>query len=514
MRRRTSVEREPAAVNAPSARELALAEQLAATGDILRIVSTMGPGSRVEPVLEAIVATAARLCGAEFALAYVRKADGLYHTVAANRADAELVRYAVEHPLSPGPGSLIGRATLEGGPVHVEDCLADPDYAYPEFQRIGGFRTMLGVPLMRDGLAVGALGLLRSTVSPFSQAQIELVTTFADQAVIAIENVRLFEEVRARTDELGEALRQQTATADVLKVISRSTFDLQPVLDTLVGSAARLCDADQPALPARRRLFRWAASFERHESTKRSRPISSRSRCRSTAAASPVVPRSKAAVHVPDVLADPEYTWSEAQKIGGYRAALGVPLFREGRSIGVIFVRRKRPALHRKADRARDDVRGPGGDRNRERPAVRGGAGAHARAGGVARVPDCDQRRARRHQPLAVRSAAGPRHDRRDARTALRGRVCAHLRCGTGGLTYRRPGTTRARILEWTSGRTRSSTRLGTGTGRCPRASRSVHISKTCSPTRASPIGDAQRRSAGAHATRPSRCCGTALRSA
>jgi len=171
----------------------------------------MGPGSRVEPVLEAIVATAARLCGAEFALAYVRKEDGLYHTVAANRADAELVRYAVEHPLSPGQGSLIGRATLEGGPVHVEDCLADPDYAYPEFQRIGRFRTMLGVPLMRDGVAVGALGLLRSSVSPFSQAQIELVTTFADQAVIAIENVRLFQEVRARTDELGEALRQQTA---------------------------------------------------------------------------------------------------------------------------------------------------------------------------------------------------------------------------------------------------------------------------------------------------------------
>ena len=301
----------------------------------------MGPGSRVEPVLEAIVATAARLCGAEFALAYVRKEDGLYHTVAANRADAELVRYAVEHPLSPGQGSLIGRATLEGGPVHVEDCLADPDYAYPEFQRIGRFRTMLGVPLMRDGVAVGALGLLRSSVSPFSQAQIELVTTFADQAVIAIENVRLFQEVRARTDELGEALRQQTATTDVLKVISRSTFNLEAVLDTLVKSATRLCDADHSWLFLRDgNFFRWAASFghgtEVHERIKAYfKPLEVPVDRGSITGRAALEGR---LVHVPDVLADPDYTWSEAQHIGGYRAAIGVPLFREGTVIGVIFV--------------------------------------------------------------------------------------------------------------------------------------------------------------------------------
>ena len=341
MRRRRSGESEPAALTAPSAREFAVAEQLAATGDILRIVSTMGPGSRVEPVLEAIVATAARLCGAEFALAYVRKEDGLYHTVAANRADAELVRYAVEHPLSPGQGSLIGRATLEGGPVHVEDCLADPDYAYPEFQRIGRFRTMLGVPLMRDGVAVGALGLLRSSVSPFSQAQIELVTTFADQAVIAIENVRLFQEVRARTDELGEALRQQTATTDVLKVISRSTFNLEAVLDTLVELATRLCDADHSWLFLRDgNFFRWAASFghgtEVHERIKAYfKPLEVPVDRGSITGRAALEGR---LVHVPDVLADPDYTWSEAQHIGGYRAAIGVPLFREGTVIGVIFV--------------------------------------------------------------------------------------------------------------------------------------------------------------------------------
>ena len=230
---------------------------------------------------------------------------------------------------------------MEGGPVHVEDCLADPDYAYPEFQRIGRFRTMLGVPLMRDGLAVGALGLLRSTVSPFSQAQIELVTTFADQAVIAIENVRLFQEVRARTDELGEALRQQTATADVLKVISRSTFNLEAVLDTLVELATRLCDADHSWLFLRDGdFFRWAASFghgtEVHERIKAYfKPLEVPVDRGSITGRAALEGR---LVHVPDVLADPDYTWSEAQHIGGYRAAIGVPLFREGTVIGVIFV--------------------------------------------------------------------------------------------------------------------------------------------------------------------------------
>jgi len=200
---------------------------------------------------------------------------------------------------------------------------------------------MLGVPLMRDGLAVGALGLLRSTVSPFSQAQIELVTTFADQAVIAIENVRLFQEVRARTDELGEALRQQTATADVLKVISRSTFNLEAVLDTLVESATRLCDADHSWLFLRDgNFFRWAASFghgtEVHDRIEAYfKPLEVPVDRGSITGRAALEGR---LVHVPDVLADPDYTWSEAQHIGGYRAAIGVPLFREGTVIGVIFV--------------------------------------------------------------------------------------------------------------------------------------------------------------------------------
>jgi two-component system NtrC family sensor kinase len=235
-------------------------DEQAATRGILRIISTMGPGSRLEPVLTEIVATAARLCAAEYALAYVLKDDGRYHTIAANEADAALVRYAVEHPLLPGRGSLIGRTALEKRAVHVDDCLTDPDYAFPEFQRIGRFRTMLGVPLLRDGMVVGALGLLRSVVSPFTARQIELVTTFAHQAVIALEHVRLFEHEQARTRELEESLQQQTATAEVLKAISRSAFDLQSVLETLVQSATRLCEADHAWLFRRDgEFFHWVA---------------------------------------------------------------------------------------------------------------------------------------------------------------------------------------------------------------------------------------------------------------
>src|SRR4051794_34481413 len=154
----------------------------------------MDAGSRAEPVLEAIVATAARLCGAEYALAFLRKDDGRYYGVASNNAHAALVKYAIEHPLLPGRGSLIGRTTLEGRTIHIKDCLDDPEYAVAEYQRVGRFRTMLGVPLARDGVVIGALGLLKAVVEPFTDAQIELVTTFGDQAVIALQNVRLFED--------------------------------------------------------------------------------------------------------------------------------------------------------------------------------------------------------------------------------------------------------------------------------------------------------------------------------
>jgi signal transduction histidine kinase len=208
-----------------------------------------------------------------------------------------------------------------------------------DYQAVGGYRTMLGVPLMRDGEVVGVFVLTRSVVKPFNDRQIELVTTFADQAMIAIENVRLFEEVQARTEDLAESLQQQTATADVLKLISRSTFDLKTVLRTLVESATRLCEADKGTITRQ-----IGGKFYRAESHGFSQEFMDHVR------GVPVVPeRGSGAgrallegkvVHIADVRADPEYTFAEAQRLGEFRTLLGVPMLKEGLPIGVLTLTR------------------------------------------------------------------------------------------------------------------------------------------------------------------------------
>ena len=144
--------------------------------------------------------TAGRLCEAEYALVY-RLQEGKYQVAASNNAEAELIRYAREHPLAPGREFVIGRTALEGRTVHIPDCLTDPEYKVLEYQKVGKYRTNLGIPLVRDGVTIGVIGLMRSVVKPFTSKQVELVETFADQAVIAIENVRLFDEVQARTKD-------------------------------------------------------------------------------------------------------------------------------------------------------------------------------------------------------------------------------------------------------------------------------------------------------------------------
>jgi GAF domain-containing protein len=318
-------------------------DEQAATREILRIISAMGPGSRLEPVLTEIVATAARLCAAEYALAYVLKEDGRYHTIAANRADAALVRYAVEHPLLPARGSLIGRAALEKRPVHVEDCLKDPEYAFPEFQRIGRFRTMLGVPLLRDQVVVGALGLLRSVVAPFSVREIELVSTFADHAVIAIENVRLFEALQARTCELQESLEYQTATSEVLEVMSQSPTDAEPVFKAIVQSAARLCGAvlSNVQLYDGELLHIGATHNFAPDALESFLRMYPRKPDRSQLAGRAILSRN--IVHVHDVLVDPEYA-HEVAVASNLRAMLSVPMFRDGKPVGVITVVRREAA--------------------------------------------------------------------------------------------------------------------------------------------------------------------------
>jgi len=311
-------------------------EQQTATSDVLAVISKAT--FKLQPVFDTIVQTAARLCEAEFALIFLLK-DGRYRLVAEKNAAAEFVRHAALNPISPVRGSLVGRTALDRRTVHLEDCLADPEYTFLDYQRAGQYRTNLGVPLLRDGEAIGVIALMRAEVRPFAAKQVALVETFADQALIAIENVRLFEEVQARTEDLAESLQQQTATADVLKLISRSTFDLQTVLHTLVESAARLCDADKATITRQRdgRFYRAESHgfSQAFMDAVRDVPVEPD---RGSGSGRALVEGK--VVHIPDVRSDPEYTFTEAQRFGEFRSLLSVPMLKEGAPIGVLSLTR------------------------------------------------------------------------------------------------------------------------------------------------------------------------------
>src|SRR5262245_35835629 len=314
-------------------------EQQTATADVLKVISRSALD--LQKVLDALVESAARLCDAFDAAIFQVFDDGL--RLVAHYGQIPLGRPVGQLTLPLVRGRIVGRAVIDGRTIQVADILAEAD-EYPDTRSRAlqqGWRTALGVPLVHAGKAIGVIFIRRAEVRPFTERQIELVNTFADQAVIAIENTRLFEEVQARTHELSNALEYQTATSDVLNVISRSKFDLQPVLDSIVETAARLCACDMATIRRREGdVYMQLAGYGLPaEYAEFSRGASWHHAGRGSLVGR-VLQEGKP-VQIPDVLADTDYTLDEVQRRGGFRTVLGVPLLRGADQAGIIVLMRR-----------------------------------------------------------------------------------------------------------------------------------------------------------------------------
>ena len=318
-------------------------EHQTATSEVLQVISR-SPGD-LNPVFHTILVSAIRICDAQFGLLLLFEEGGFRCASMQNLPPAFAETFSRAPVIRPPADDPLGRLASSRQVIHVADVRQEPGYVagFPpivELAELGGARTLLLVPMLKDDGLVGVIAIFRQTVRAFTDKQTDLVTSFASQAVIAIENGRLLSELRLKTDDLSESLQQQIATADVLKVISRSAFDLQTVLDTLVVSAAKLCDADRACIFQKSgEFYHWVSNYgfspeliayaNAHPFTAGTHSTTSR------------VALEGKPIHNPDVLADPDYQASEYQRLGNYRTMLGVPLLREGVPIGVFILTRE-----------------------------------------------------------------------------------------------------------------------------------------------------------------------------
>jgi signal transduction histidine kinase len=304
-------------------------EQQTATSKVLEVISRSA--FDLQAVFETVAESSVRLCGAD--RAFIFRFDGeLLRLAVAFNTPQELKDFVSQNPIRPARNSASGRAALERRTIYIPDVLADPEYTYGS-KDVEAIRTVLAVPILKGDDLLGVMGVYHlEKVRPFTDKQIALIETFADQAAIAIDNVRLL-------DELRQSLQQQTATADVLKLISRSTFDLKSVLNTLVESAAHLCEADAAAIARQKgEHYHVVAGYGLPPDLEDYVETVPMERGRGSLFGRILLERKP--VQIIDVLADPEYAMHELQKRAGYRTSLGVPLLREGVPIGLLAVNR------------------------------------------------------------------------------------------------------------------------------------------------------------------------------
>jgi GAF domain-containing protein len=318
-------------------------EQQTATSEVLQVISRST--FDLQTVLDTLTESAVRLCSADNGVIFQRDGD-LYRFSANFGFSTEAMKYAQEHPLQPSRTSLTGRVALDGRVHHIPDVLADPEYRLTEYQEVFGYRTNLGVPLLRAGSTIGIFSLTRKEVNPFTDKQIELVKTFADQAVIAIENARLLHELRQSTSDLSESLEQQIATSEVLQVISSSPRDLEPVFATMLENAVRICDANFG------NIYRWDGEVLHLLASHNTPPALADARKHSPLrpyAETPVgrMVVHKAAFHLADMTVMPGYIDRSdpgavaAVELGGVRTILAIPMLKENEMIGSFSVYRQ-----------------------------------------------------------------------------------------------------------------------------------------------------------------------------